>query len=138
MSTIKDNAQFAKGCVLNCNSPDLFRATIMTAVTVVIALLVLSLVSIWAVSGRTQVTAVGAATTPMSTETTKQAAGPMLREAVSLHKSCLQELDPELRQRHAQRALELVRSAELMADPETLKRTVGCDTERLAMALLAM
>jgi len=136
MATIKDNAQFAKGCVLNCNSPDLLKATIVTAVCVVVAMLLLVLLSMWAVSGKTKKDkpqeAVGAAVT------SGQTAGPMLREAVALHDSCLRERDPETRRAKAQRALELVHASERLADPETLRRTVGCDTTRLSAALIEM
>lgn len=135
MATIKDNAQFAKGCMLNCNSPDLLKATIVTAVCVVVAMVLLALLSMWAVSGKStqekREEAVGAVTSG-------QTAGPMLREAVALHDSCLRERDPESRRIKAQRALELVHAAERLADPETLRRTVGCDTTRLSAALIEM
>lgn len=138
MATIKDNAQFAKGCVLNCNSPDLLKTTIVTAVCVVVAMVLLALLSMWAVSGKTKKEKEDKPQEAVGAVTSGQTAGPMLREAVALHDSCLRERDPETRHAKAQRALELVHASERLADPETLRRTVGCDTTRLSAALIEM
>jgi hypothetical protein len=121
-------ANVVRSCFSEVASPNASVLAAVVGVVVIVLLVLLSLLSMWAAKGPT---VVGAAATK-----NVQSAGTIVKEAVAIFNQLQDERDIQLRYQQAQRALGLVRAAELMV-PDA-KATLGCDLTKLKTSLEAL
>jgi hypothetical protein len=134
---MRDGAVMVKDYAVDCNNPKRFRVSVITSVCVLIAMLLLSITSIWA--GRRSARATGAAVVPSGPLAPSMVeAKRILEAAVREHDEAARERDGHDRRRRADGALGMLRAAEVLADPMEIKERLGCDTARLRAALASM